>query len=317
MNGQTAPGSVFVVLNGKSAADAAVREALLALREAGREVAVRVTWEAGDAARQVAEALTLGVASVVAAGGDGTLNEVAGALADTGLDAGALPALAVLPLGTANDFARSAGIPDTAAEALRLLETPPQAMDMLRVGLADGSTQWCANLATGGFGTRITAETDPELKRRLGGLAYVITGLGRMGEVEAMQVRVRGEAVDAVHPFIALGIGNGRQAGGGQVLCPHGRVNDGLMDLTLIPPPGDAADFWQALRVAFSEGKAAALEQMGLCLRGTWFELSHDEPFHLNLDGEPALSTRFRIDCIPHCLRVHLPPASPLLSEAA
>lgn len=312
-----AMGRLFVILNGKSATDTRVREALVALRQSGREVDVRVTWETGDATRQVAEALALGAVAVVAAGGDGTLNEVAGALAATDRLADALPALAVLPLGTANDFARSAGISANPEEALQLLSQPTRPMDMLRVKLADGSTHWCANLATGGFGTRITAETDPELKRRLGGLAYVLTGLGRMGQAEPMQLHLRGENIDGMYQFIALGIGNGRQAGGGQVLCPRGRVDDGLLDLTLIPPPEEATEFWQTLRVAFSEGRAAALEQMGLCLRGTWFELSAAEAFHLNLDGEPKLSTHFRIDCIPARLRVHLPPASPLLSDAA
>ena len=109
------PSITLLILNGKSAGEAAVREAVASMRQAGMPLAVRVTWEAGDAQRYVREAVEAGAATVIAGGGDGTLHEVANALA--AMEGDDLPSLGLLPLGTANDFARGAGIPLEAEDA--------------------------------------------------------------------------------------------------------------------------------------------------------------------------------------------------------
>ncbi|MBE2210315.1 MAG: lipid kinase YegS [Xanthomonadaceae bacterium] len=306
---------VMLVLNGKSAGDPAVRDAVAQVRKAGLPLTVRVTWESGDAGRCVREAADAGATTVIAGGGDGTLNEIANVLA--GLDGDDLPALGLLPLGSANDFARGAGIPLTPDGALALVQSEPaRPIDLLRVS-DDQETRWCANLATGGFGTQVTVETHPELKKKLGGLAYVLTGLTRLGQAEPLTARFRGEGFDWQGAFIALGIGNGRQAGGGQVLCPKAVVDDGLIDLTIVPDePGDDSDLFSLLATALSAGRAAALEQIGVCARMPWLEITAAQPFTLNLDGEPMQASRFRIEAVPARLRMHLPSISPLLSPA-
>ena len=304
---------IMLVLNGKSAGVDAVRDAVKKMREAGMPLAVRVTWEAGDAARYVQEAIDAGAVTIVAGGGDGTLNEIANALAS--LDRDDLPSLGLLPLGTANDFARGAGIPLEAGPALQLVATEPaRAIDLIKI--IDGqTTRWCANLATGGFGTQVTVETDPELKKTLGGLAYVLTGLSRLGQAEPLTAHFRGDGFDWQGSFVALGIGNGRQAGGGQVLCPKALVDDGLIDLTIVPDdPGDDSDLFSLLGTALSAGRGAVLAQIGVCTRQPWLEISADQPFTLNLDGEPMHGSQFRIEAVPARVRMHLPPASPLLS---
>lgn len=303
----------MLVLNGKSAGEAAVRDAVKKLRESGMPLAVRVTWEAGDAERYVREAVDVGAVTIIAGGGDGTLNEVASALA--AMDRDGLPSLGLLPLGTANDFARGAGIPLEADKALELVRAESaRPIDLIKVS-AGQEVRWCANLATGGFGTQVTVETDPELKKKLGGLAYVLTGLTRLGQAEPLTARFRGEGFDWQGAFVALGIGNGRQAGGGQVLCPQAVVDDGLIDLTIVPDePGDDSDFFSLLGVALSSGRAAVLEQIGVCARMPWLEISADAPFTLNLDGEPMQASRFCIEAMPRRLTMHLPPSSPLLS---
>lgn len=115
---------------------------------------VRVTWEKGDAARYVEEARKFGVATVIAGGGDGTINEVSTALIQCEGDD--IPALGILPLGTANDFATSVGIPEALDKALKLAI----AGDAIAIDMAQVNKQTCfINMATGGFGTRITTET--------------------------------------------------------------------------------------------------------------------------------------------------------------
>jgi lipid kinase YegS len=302
----------YLVLNGKSAGDDAVREAVRVMREHGQELSVRVTWETGDAERYVREAIAANAVMVVAGGGDGTLSEVAQALAHAGHDALALPAMALMPLGTANDFASAAGIPFEPLPALQLAaRSPAVPMDLLQVE-GDGQVHWCANLASGGFGTDVTVETHDGLKKVLGGLAYVVTGISRLGRIEPVHARIHGEGFHWEGGFIALGIGNGRQAGGGQALCPDALVDDGLLDLTIVPEL--AGELMPTLSTLFSEGKHAALEQVAerARLRELWIEA--EQPMTLNLDGEPLRARRFHVRCEAGRVRMHLPMRTELLS---
>ena len=304
-----------LILNGKSAGDDAVREAVVALRDAGVRLDVRVTWEGGDAERYVAEAIADGVDTVIAGGGDGTLSEVATTLAHRDEDARNLPTLGLLPLGTANDFASACGIPMEPDAALRLVrDSVAVPMDLLKLD-ANGQTHWAANLASGGFGTEVTTETNEGLKKMLGGLAYVLTGLSKLGRIEPQAARLRGPGFEWQGDFIALGIGNGRQAGGGQALCPDALLDDGLLDLTIVPPLD--GEVLATIGTAMTDGKDAALDRVAVRRALPWVEIEAPQPLTLNLDGEPVQATRFRIDCVPGRVRMHLPPDCPLRVNAA
>lgn len=301
-----------LILNGKSSGDEAVREAVMALREAGQALQVRVTWEAGDEKRYVDEAIADKVTVIIAGGGDGTLSEVAEAMAISGHDADALPALALLPLGTANDFATATGIAAEPEAALRLIAaSTPQPMDLLRLR-GDGTEHWCANLASGGFGTEVTVETPEGMKKLLGGLAYLITGVTKLATIEPQTARFSGEDFHWEGQFIALGLGNGRQAGGGQQLCPDALLDDGQLALTIVPPLGSEAV--ASLGTLLSEGKAGFLAEVARQASLPWVEIHSDSPLTLNLDGEPMQACHFRIDCIPGRVRMHLPAGTVLLS---
>ncbi|WP_372867827.1 lipid kinase YegS, partial [Pseudomonas sp.] len=210
----------LLILHGKQAGNQEVRAAVATRREDGWQLDVRVTWEAGDARRLVNEALQAGYPRLIVGGGDGMLREVAEAMALAHTEA----SLVLLPLGTANDFANAAGLPLSPLEALALLDAPAQPIDL---GEVDG--QLFLNMATGGFGSNVTANTSEDLKRLLGGAAYFLTGLSRFAEVRSAFGRFTGPDFLWEGEFIAMGIGNGQQAGGGHVLCPDARVNDGLL----------------------------------------------------------------------------------------
>lgn len=302
-----------LILNGKSAGDDDLRAAVRAMRERGIGLDVRVTWEDGDAERYVAEAIADGAGTIVAAGGDGTLSEVAAALARTGAAADALPALALVPLGTANDFADAAGVPTEPLAALELVAgSRPRAIDLLELQ-ANGTPHWAVNLASAGFGTQVTVETPEGMKKLLGGLAYLLTGLSKLGRIEPIEASLRGPDFAWRGGFIALGVGNGRQAGGGQALCPDARVDDGLLDVTVIPElSGEVA---ATLGTVVSEGKAAALDRVATRAQLPWVEIEAIGPLVFNLDGEPVEAVRFRIDCAPRRVRMHLPADCPLLVQ--
>lgn len=306
---------LMLLLNGKSAGNAQVRQAVHALRERGVVLDVRVTWEQGDVQRYVDEALAAGVDTLIAGGGDGTVGELASAMAAQARAGVAMPTLGVLALGTANDFATAAGIPAEPLAALELVAArPATAVDVLLVE-GDGRPRWCINMATGGFGTQVTVETDPALKRALGGLAYTLTGLSMLGRGgEPLQARLSGPDFAWEGRLVALGIGNGRLAGGGQALCPQARIDDGALDLTILPDP--AGELAGALGKLVSGGRQAALEHVAVQARLPWLEIGSDAPLTLNLDGEPQAARHFRIACIAGLLRMHLPVDCPLLADA-
>jgi lipid kinase YegS len=302
----------LLVVNGKAAGDDGLRDAVGTLRARGVKVDVRVTWEDGDAEREVADALARGVDTIVAAGGDGTLSKVAGALAGRDAAADALPTLGLVPMGTANDFASAAGIPDAPLAALELLlDVPARRVDLLRLEVGGGSVHWAANLVSGGFGTQVTLETDDGLKKLLGGLAYLVTGMAKLGRIEPLAARVHGPGFEWSGEFIALGIGNGRQAGGGQALCPDALLDDGLLDLTIVPTL--EGEVGATLGAVMAEGRQAALDRVAFRARLPWLEIEAAQPIALNLDGEPVEARQFHIEAVAGRLRIHLPADCPLL----
>ena len=106
--------------------------------------------------------------------------------------------------------------------------------------------------------------------------------------------------------LLALGIGNGRQAGGGQVLCPEAMVNDGLLDVAILPAPQEVVGALRDL-----------LGGDGLFVRARlpWVEIKSSQGLDINLDGEPLQAANLRFQARPAALHLHLPVGSPLLSH--
>jgi YegS/Rv2252/BmrU family lipid kinase len=164
----------YIILNGKKAGYESVRCAIAALREEVTErIDVRVTYEFGDVERLINEAVRDGVKRIVIGGGDGSLNEAVDAMARMPREQ--RPQLGILPLGTANDFATACGIPTNSLESLRLADSGT----CTAVDIAKANDRHFINMATGGFGAQVTAETPVELKNFLGGGAYTLTGVLR------------------------------------------------------------------------------------------------------------------------------------------
>ncbi|EZI26304.1 MULTISPECIES: lipid kinase YegS [Pseudomonas] len=292
----------LLILHGKQTLNEDVRSAVQARRALGWELAVRVTWEGGDAQRLVHEALDDGYTHLIAGGGDGTLRDVAEAMALAKTDA----SLVLMPLGTANDFAKAAGVPLDPAQALALLDVPPKAIDLGQVG-----GQIFLNMATGGFGSQVTANTSEELKKVLGGAAYLFTGLTRFSELKAAYGELEGPDFHWKGELLALGIGNGRQAGGGHVLCPEALADDGLLDVSILPAPQEVVG---TLRELMNNGWG--LDAMFVRARLPWVDIKVAQGLYINLDGEPLEGDDLHFKALPKALRVHLPVNSPLVVQA-
>ncbi len=161
----------LLIINGKSAGNPALRDAVEAQRKAGTPIIVRATWEGGDAADFAAQALDLGATCVIACGGDGTVNEVVNGLMRLPHDH--RPSLGVVPMGSANDFATSVGLPlelDRAlADAVRLPSAPIDVIRMTAEASGEPSVCYYINMTTGGFGAEITSSTPQNVKTHVRG----------------------------------------------------------------------------------------------------------------------------------------------------
>lgn len=296
--------SVRLIINGKKAERADVRDAVHRLRREGHAIDVRVTWERGDAARFVAEAAREGVERVIAGGGDGSVSEIANGL--MAVDPAMRPAMAILPLGTANDFATACGVPTDPVGALALaVRGTPVPVDLARAN--DG---FFVNVASGGFGAAVTADTPVELKNFLGGGAYTIMGLLKAINFRPYECAIR-TPQGVVEGSVVIGaICNGRQAGGGQPLAPHALIDDGLLDVVFLRPFPVA----NAPHVAAEITSRVASAEFVVRLQVPWIELEAREPLPINLDGEPIAEHRIRFAVAPGCLRMVLPADCPCLS---
>lgn len=183
-----------------------------------------MTFEVGDAAALAADAARRGVDVVVAAGGDGTLNEVV-----NGLDGYDVP-LGIIPVGTANDFARQVGIPGDADHAMDvILQRKPRRLDT-----ASLNGRRFLNVSTGGVGAEATAETPAEAKETLGPVAYAISGMRKFAEFHPYRARFAGDGFVYEGDFLMFAVGLTRSTGGGTLVTPMASATDGLLDLCIV-----------------------------------------------------------------------------------
>ena len=282
-----------MIINGARAEHALLRGVVRDLRERGHTVEPRLTFEEGDAMIAARAAAERGVDAVVAVGGDGTLNEVA-----NGLD-GVDTALGVVPLGTANDFARQAGIPSDPAEALALvLERSPETIDTITL-----NGRRFVNVSTAGLGAEATAETPKGAKKALGALAYAITGMRKLTQLEPHRARFAGPGFEHRCSFLLFAVGNGRETGGGTALTPRASVTDGLLDLCVVEemPRGEFT------RLLLKLKRGEHLDHPGV-IYVQLPSLTVDVQHHItvNVDGEPTTHRELTYEVSPLDLRVHV-----------
>jgi len=173
---------------------------------------------------------------IVSAGGDGTLNEVVNGIARGGCNA----ALAVFPLGTGNDFARTLGIPNSAEALMQQIRSgKTRAIDLVRV--TSEQVRYFANVSSGGFSGVVDEKLTPEMKRTWGPLAYLRSAAAAFAELRGYTTTVALDdgkvlELDLYNVIVA----NGRYVAGGIPVAPEADMADGLLDVVLIPERGPA-----------------------------------------------------------------------------
>jgi len=267
------------------------------------QCAVRLTSGPGHAQVLAAQAVRDGFGVIIAAGGDGTLNEVVNGIAEAPGGLGCA-ALGVLPLGTVNVFARELGIPWRVKEAWAVIGAGKETV--IDLGLAEfgrnGERQrrHFIQLAGAGIDSRAIELVSWELKKKFGPLAYVVAGLKAWRETRPLiSVNVGEEAIGE----LAL-IGNGRYYGGSFPFFPRASLQDGMMEVCVFPkvglaPMAEAA--FGMLTGRLDKMKSARRLQAAVA------ELASDKRVLLQLDGENAGELPARISIVPRALRVIVP----------
>ena len=267
----------------------------------GANCALKATTAAGDARRLATEAVNEGFDLVVAAGGDGTVNEVLNGLGDAP-DGFSRARLGVLPLGTLNVFARELGLPRRINKAWDVLQRGREASIDLPYAefMVKGSRrkQYFVQLAGAGMDARAIELVDWEHKKKIGPLAYVIAGLKALREPQpAITVRADGKTVTG--EFVL--VGNGRFYGGPIQAFPRADLRDGVLDVCVLPRLN-----WRTL-LRCAPGlllRRAAPASVVWNFQAARFDLAAKTQTAFELDGEWAghLPTTFAVE--PGRLRV-------------
>lgn len=254
--------------------------------------------------------MTLSVAAgarlIIVGGGDGTLSSAANALAFRGV------ALGVLPLGTANDFARGLGVPRALEAAADVIATgAPKAVDL---GLA--GDRFFLNAASVGLTSAIAARMDPELKKQMGKLAYPVTAVSEAWNQEPFRAVLRAGARKLDVRALQVVVANGRFHGGGRVTHPAMMLDDARLGVYAIAagePGQDGAPtplerVWTLARVGMLLRRGRHLAHPAVeHFRTSGLTLQTDPPLPVNLDGELWGTTPVTFGIAPGALRVLVP----------
>jgi lipid kinase YegS len=294
--------AICLILHKKSCTRPEVKTAVKHVRQSV-DFEVYIPWRGKDLRRFVRQAIADGAQRIVAGGGDGTLNAVVNAMLRKRKAPKA--SLGILPLGTANDFARGAG--NAAGDLISALELAcsgkPTSID---IGSMNG--QYFINVASGGFGAEITATTPQDMKKALGGAAYSIMGLVKAFQLQPYKGRlILADGAVKEGSMLVMAVGNNRFAGGGYDVAPKACLTDGLLDIAVVSGerPERLGDLTEELKDPTSpKNKHLFYRQLPS------FTIETDRPLHVNLDGEPIQSRRLEFRACPKALSVVLGTAS-------
>lgn len=235
---------------------------------------------------------------VIIGGGDGTLNAAIDGLISTKLPLG------ILPLGTANDLARTLGIPTSLPEACKVIaDGQIKQIDVGRV-----NDKYFFNVASLGLSVQITQNLTKEAKRRWGVLAYAATTLQVIWQSRPFRAEIllAGETIRV--QTIQIAIGNGRHYGGGLVVAEDAAIDDQRLDLYSL----ETKQWWQilALLPTMRQGNHGALPGVRV-LQGQEITINTPKRRSINTDGEITTHTPAKFSVIPKALAVLVPNALP------
>ncbi|MFC9338963.1 diacylglycerol kinase family protein [Streptomyces sp. NPDC057020] len=318
---------------GRGRGSHAAQPAARALRDAGFSVRTVLGHTADDALRRAREAVAAGTGALVVVGGDGMVSLALRAVAGTRTPLG------IIPAGTGNDFARALGLPlgDPAAAArvtARILGTTgARAVDLGRIGTGgdtagagdtggggdvargrdiagagdtaggSGTGRWYGTVLASGFDSRVN-DRGNRMRLRAGRFTYDLAILAELAGFRPVPYRLTlddGRVVETDATLVA--VGNGSSYGGGMRICADARLDDGLLDVTVV---GDC-DRRTLIKVFPRVYKGTHLSHPKVTtyrVRSLTLEAPDTTGY---ADGEPLGSLPLTVSCVPGALRVLAP----------
>lgn len=288
--------TLLIVNPGARSGEESVSDAFNRLLELGPVFAFRV--DESDAARDAILEFGGPETRVVLGGGDGTLSNLLDAVLESG------STLGVLPMGTANDFARSLNIPLKLAEAVEVIVA--DGTRLVDVGEFNGET--FLNAVGVGIGPEVTHEMDADSKGQLGVLAYPVTLLSVLRDAQPFEASLEIDDNEMVLDCLQVTISNGIHYGGGMRVSDDARLDDGqLAVLCIRQQPA-----WQLAKHALALRNGSADELDGIEIyTGRRVRLRTETPMDVSADGELAGKTPLECRSRPRALRVFAPSALP------
>jgi YegS/Rv2252/BmrU family lipid kinase len=239
---------------------------------------------------------------VIVGGGDGTLNAAAAGLVNTNLPLG------ILPLGTANDLARTLGIPATLPEACQVIANG----EVKYIDLGQVNGKYFFNVASLGLSVEITQNLTKEAKRKWGVLAYAATALRVLWQARPFRAKIYFDGEVIPVKTIQIAVGNGRYYGGGMVVAADAAIDDDRLDLYSL----ETQHWWQIITLlpAMRQGNHALWPGVR-SIYGQEFEVVTSKRQAINTDGEITTHTPAKFSIVPRALAILVPPAPPIAAN--
>jgi YegS/Rv2252/BmrU family lipid kinase len=266
-----------------------------ALGRAGIEL-LREECSSADELKATIRRLASSVDMVVLGGGDGTMSSAAPALLDT-----ALP-LGILPLGTANDLARTLGIPLDLDEAVQVIING----QLRRIDLGEVNGHPFFNVASIGLSVQVARELSSDLKKRWGRLGYALATGRALWRMRPFSAEIRHGGVSHEVRTIQIAVGNGHYYGGGMAVEEDAEIDDGLLRLYSL----EFESLWKLALIypAFRSGTHGMWREV----RTAAFkeaEVRTRRPRPVNADGELITQTPARFRLLKDAISVFTPTA--------
>ncbi|HEU4954936.1 MAG TPA: lipid kinase [Gemmatimonadales bacterium] len=292
------PSRALLLLNPRARRGAeAAGDIAAGLRRAGLELVVEPTEDPATLAGLIRRHAAA-VDRVVVAGGDGTINRTVQVLVDVGLP------MAIIPAGTANNMARTVGLPLDLEGAIAVAAGPyRRPVDLGRV-----NGRWFCTTASIGLSVQITEELSPDIKRRLGPVAYALAALKVMRRSHPFHAEVTWEGGKRHSRTVQIVVGNGRYYGAALAVTPDATIDDASLDLYSL----EVNRWWELLKVAPFLKWGTHIERPEVeALRAKAFDIRTRRPMPIDLDGELGAETPARFEVVPRALEVFTPESAP------
>jgi diacylglycerol kinase (ATP) len=287
------PERVLLIANANSRSGGASGEAQAALESVGLQVRTVRTESRTELTPLIIEHAA-DVDAVVAAGGDGTMNGVADGILHTGLPLG------ILPMGTANDLARTLHLPVDLAAAAGIIA----AGKLRKIDVGEVNEQAFFNVASIGLSAELAGKLTPERKRRFGRFAYALTALHVLATARPFNAQIVTRNGTQRVKTLQIAIGNGKYYGGGMAVEADACIADGHLDLYSL----EFRRVWKLLMLAksFRQGSHGLWQEVRT-EKCTSFEIRTRKPRPVNTDGDLVTFTPARFVVRPEAISVFVP----------